>query len=146
MLTTPENKSPQLQRRLGLAALVFYGVGDILGAGIYALVGDVAGMAGRYSWLAFVIALVVASFTGLTYAELGGRFPRSGGESHFCRQAFRQKWIPRLIGWLVFFSGVLSLSTISRAFAGYLHVVLPGIPAELIVVSLLLTLHCPCSG
>ena len=140
MLEQTENGNSQLQRRLGLTALVFYGVGDILGAGIYALVGEVAGIAGRYSWLAFLIALVVASFTGLTYAELGGRFPRSGGESHFCKQAFRQPWIARLIGWLVFCSGVLSLSTVSRAFAGYLHVMLPSVPTELIVVLLLLLL------
>lgn len=135
-----EKPATRLQPRLGLMALVFYGVGDILGAGIYALVGEVAGMAGRYSWLAFLIALVVASFTGLTYAELGGRFPRSGGESHFCRQAFAQPWIARLIGWLVFCSGVLSLCTISRAFAGYLHVMMPDVSTGAIVVSLLLVL------
>jgi basic amino acid/polyamine antiporter, APA family len=135
-----EHSSTQLRRQLGLAALVFYGVGDILGAGIYALVGEVAGMAGRLSWLSFLIALIVASFTGLTYAELGGRFPRSGGESHFCRQAFRQPWIAKLIGWLVFTSGVLSLATVSRAFAGYLHILIPDVSAQVMVVSLLLLL------
>lgn len=140
MSSPSESQGSQLHRRLGLAALVFYGVGDILGAGIYALVGEVAGIAGRYSWLAFLIALVVASFTGLTYAELGGRFPRSGGESHFCRQVFRQHWIAQLIGWLVFCSGVLSLSTVSRAFSGYLHVMFPDLPTEVIVVAMLLVL------
>ncbi|MEQ9406506.1 MAG: APC family permease [Fuerstiella sp.] len=129
-----------LRRRLGLTALVFYGVGDILGAGIYALVGEVAGMAGRLSWLSFLIALVVASLTGLSYAELGSRFPRSGGEAHFCRQAFRPPAVATVIGWMVFWSSVLSLSTVSRAFAGYLQVLIPGVPAAGIVIALLILL------
>ncbi len=140
MSNAQQEPSGKLHRRLGLVALVFYGVGDILGAGIYALVGEVAAIAGDYSWLAFLIALLVAGLTGLTYAELGGRFARSGGESHFCQQAFSSPWIARLIGWLVFCSGVLSLSTISRAFAGYLQALVPDISPEICVVLLLLLL------
>ncbi|MBW2162680.1 MAG: amino acid permease, partial [Deltaproteobacteria bacterium] len=82
-----DSTSPQLRRSLGFWALVFYGVGDILGAGIYALVGKVAGVAGSASWAAFAVALLVAGLTALTYAELGGRFPRSAGESFFTQQA-----------------------------------------------------------
>ena len=139
MSQAAETKS-KLNRRLGLTALVFFGVGDILGAGVYALVGEVAGLAGSLSWLAFLVALVVASFTGLTYAELGGRFPRSGGESHFCHQAFRSQWGARVIGWMVFCSCVLSLSTVSRAFGGYLSVMLTDVPVNATAVSLLVFL------
>ena len=109
-----------LRRELGLFALIAYGVGDILGAGIYALVGKIAGIAGPASWVAFGVALLVASLTALSYAELGRRFPRSGGESFFCQQAFRSPSAALLIGWLVLCSGVVSLATVSRAFAGYL--------------------------
>lgn len=112
--------SAKLQRSLGLAAVIFYGVGDILGAGIYALVGRIAGIAGPASWLAFGIALLVASLTALSYAELGSRFPRSGGESFFCQHASRSPAIGLLIGWLVLTSGIVSLATVARAFAGYL--------------------------
>jgi APA family basic amino acid/polyamine antiporter len=136
----PSVSSTQLKRQLGLAALVFYGVGDILGAGIYALVGQIAGIAGRLSWLAFLIALVVASFTGLTYSELGSRFPRSGGESHFCQQAFRKRWLAQLIGWIVFCSGVVSLAATSVAFKGYLQSMVPALPSIAIVVAVLCTL------
>jgi amino acid transporter len=66
-----------LKRSLGLFALVVYGIGDILGAGIYALIGKVAGLAGNGCWLAFVFSFVVASLTGFSYAELGSRYPRS---------------------------------------------------------------------
>ena len=110
----------KLRRSLGLFALIAYGVGDILGAGIYALVGKIAGIAGPASWLAFCVALLVAALTALSYAELGRRFPRSGGESYFCQQAFRSPAFALLIGWLVLCSGIVSLATVSRALAGYL--------------------------
>ena len=78
---TSRNSSPSLKRSIGTFALIAYGVGDILGAGIYALIGKVAGMVGEAAWISFVIAFVVASLTGLTYAELSARFPRSCGKA-----------------------------------------------------------------
>lgn len=113
-------KTTRLRRTLGLWALVAYGVGDILGAGIYALVGKIAGIAGTASWLAFAVALVVAALTALSYAELGSRYPRSGGESYFCQRAFRSPALALIVGWIVFCSGVVSLATVSHAFVGYL--------------------------
>ena len=113
-------ETTSLRRELGLFALIAYGVGDILGAGIYVLVGKIAGIAGPASWLAFSVALFIAGLTALSYCELGSRFPRSGGESYFCQEAFRSKSIAFLIGWLVLCSGIVSLATVSRAFAGYL--------------------------
>jgi len=107
-----DTERPTLHRSLGFWALVFYGVGDILGAGIYALVGKVAGVAGAASWAAFGIALFVAGLTALTYAELGGRFPRSAGESFFAEQAFGRPALSLLVGWAVLCSGILSLSTV----------------------------------
>ena len=80
-----DSSPPQLRRSLGFWALVFYGVGDILGAGIYALVGKVAGVAGSASWAAFGIALVVAGLTAITYAELA----RAAGAPRAVRAAAR---------------------------------------------------------
>jgi amino acid transporter len=131
---------PPLRRSLGFWALVVYGVGDILGAGIYALVGKVAGMAGQASWLSFLMALVVATFTALTYAELGGRFPKSAGESWFAEQAFRSKRFALAVGWVVLCSGVLSLATMSLAFAGYLTGLVPGVPWFYFVIAILVLL------
>ena len=128
---------PQLRRSLGFWALVFYGIGDILGAGIYALVGKVAGAAGSASWAAFGVALLVAGLTALTYAELGGRFPRSAGESFFAQQAFGRPGIALVVGWVVLCSGVLSLATVSVAFAGYMTGLAPALPAPLTVVGIL---------
>lgn len=135
-----QSHAPQLRRSLGFWALVFYGVGDILGAGIYALVGKVAGVAGSASWAAFGVALLVAGLTALTYAELGGRFPRSAGESFFAEQAFGRPGLALLVGWVVLCSGILSLATVSVAFGGYMSGLIPGLPPPVTVVGILLLL------
>ena len=122
---------------MGLVALTIYGVGDILGAGIYALIGEIVGAAGSYGWLSFAIAMFVAGLTGLAYAELGSRYPVSAGESYFCDRAFGRPVLSILIGWLVFCSGLISLATISRAFAEYFGELLPGLPAEFMIVGLI---------
>jgi len=129
-----------LRRSLGFWALVFYGVGDILGAGIYALVGKVAGVAGSASWAAFGVALLAASLTALTYAELGGRFPRSAGESFFAEQAFGKPALALLVGWVVLCSGILSLATVSVAFGGYMSGLVPGLPSAVAVAGILFLL------
>jgi len=135
-----EPNRPTLHRSLGFWALVFYGVGDILGAGIYALVGKVAGVAGAASWAAFGVALFVAGLTALSYAELGGRFPRSAGESFFAEQAFGRPGLAFVVGWVVLCSGVLSLATVSVAFGGYMSGLVPGLPPKAVVAGILLLL------
>ena len=135
-----DTERPTLHRSLGFWALVFYGVGDILGAGIYALVGKVAGVAGAASWASFGIALFVAGLTALSYAELGGRFPRSAGESFFAEQAFGRPALSLVVGWVVLCSGILSLSTVSVAFGGYMSSLIPGVPPTVAVIGILLLL------
>ena len=123
MAGNPDRNSgdgPELRRALGFWALVAFGVGDILGAGIYALVGEIAAIAGHASWVAFGVALFAAGLTALSYAELGGRFPNSGGEARFCQTGFGSAALALMIGWLVLCSGVVSMATVARAFAGYL--------------------------
>jgi amino acid transporter len=119
----------ELRRALGLPALTLYGVGGMLGGGIYALVGEVAGLAGGRAWLCFLVAMAVAAPTALVYAELGARHPKSGGESWFSRVAFGGEALPFLVGWLVLFSGIVSMATLARAFAGYTVELVPGAPA-----------------
>lgn len=134
------SNQPQLRRSLGFWALVVYGIGDILGAGIYALVGKVAGVAGSATWAAFGLALVVACLTALTYGELGGRFPRSAGAAFFTHQAFGRPALTLLVGWVVLCSGVLSLAAVSVAFGGYMGALVPGLPPPVTVVGILLLL------
>ena len=123
--------------RRGPAALTVYGVGGMLGGGIYALVGQVAANAGTRSWLAFALAMLVAAPTALVYAELAGRFPKSGGEAWFCQVAFERVAVARLVGWAVLLSGVVSMATLARAFAGYVADLAPGAPAWLVAPAFL---------
>ena len=81
----------ELKRTLGLAECIFFGVGSILGAGIYMLLGKVAGLSGNFIWLSFSIASLTALFTAISYAELSAAFPKAGGEYIYVKQAFGKK-------------------------------------------------------
>ncbi len=136
----PENtRRPALARKLGLGLLTFYGLGNILGAGIYVLVGKVAGEAGYYTPLAFLLAAMVAGITALTYAELSSRFPYAAGEAIYLKEGFGMTWLSTLTGLLIAMAGMLSAATISRGFVGYLEVFV-GLPDTLALTLLLLTL------
>lgn len=124
----------ELKRSLGPLALIVYGVGDILGAGIYALIGKVAGLVGNGTWLAFLFSFVVASLTGLSYAELGSRFPRSAGASVYSLKAFRSPFLSFGLGFMVLMSGAVSMATVSHAFAGYLTTLWPLVPPWSVMV------------
>ncbi len=133
---TDATEAIALKQVFGLPTLVIYGVGDILGAGIYAVVGKIAGVSGSLVWLSFVVAMVVAALTALSYAELGGRFPKSGGVAYFVQQAFDTDWLSLLTGWLMFCTCIVSMATISKAFAGYLNTLIPVLPFWSIVLCL----------
>jgi amino acid transporter len=136
-MSEPQPPTPSLKRSFGLWTLVAFGVGDILGAGIYGLIGKVAGEVGSAVWASFLVAFIVAAFTGLSYAELGSRLPHSGGEARYAQKAFRKKWLSYVVGFLVLLSGLVSISTVSHIFAGYLTAegaLLPGFPAWIVRV------------
>src|SRR5687767_3402821 len=77
-----------LARHMGLGALIVYGVGDMLGAGIYGLIGKWAGTMGNAIWMAFLSSMVAAMLTGLSYASLGSRYPRAAGAAYIAHRAF----------------------------------------------------------
>lgn len=115
-------------------------VGDILGAGIYAVTGRVAGLAGYQAWLSFVAAMITATLTGLSYAELGSRYPRAGGESFFSLKAFNSESLSLIVGRLVLFSGIASTATVAHAFAAYLNTWMTVISIPVLVVGFLISL------
>src|SRR5258707_12025055 len=84
-----------LRRRLGLPLLVLYGTGITIGAGIYVLVGQVAGHAGAYAPWSFVLAATVMALTVASYAELSTRFPVSAGEAAYVMAASALAGSPR---------------------------------------------------
>ncbi len=107
-----------LKRELGLLEAVLCGVGIILGAGVYVLIGQAAGMAGNAVWISFLLAAFLAAFTGLSYAELSSLLPKAGAEYVYVRKSMG-KFIAFLIGWMIFISGIVGASTVSLGFAGY---------------------------
>lgn len=128
-----------LKRELGVWLLSFYGLGNILGAGIYVLVGKVAGEAGYFAPLSFLIAAVVAAFTAFTYAELSSRFPVAAGEAVYLQESFGWQWLSVLGGLLIAASGMFSAATIARGFAGYVQIFF-ALPDALLICGILLTL------
>lgn len=129
----------ELRRALGTLAVTVYAVGDILGAGIYALVGKVVAVSGTAAWLSFAVAASIAGVTGLTYAEMGSRVPLAAGAAAYCRRAFRAPAVGGIVGLLVLASGIASAATVSRAFTGYLDawIELPPLPTAIAVLVLM---------
>ena len=109
-----------LRRVLGFWEATLTGVGVILGAGIYALIGAAAGEAGNAVWLSMVMAAVVAGLTGLSYAELSSMLPKAGAEFTYADKAFGKK-IAFLVGWLLLVVGVIAAAAVALGFGGYLH-------------------------
>jgi len=128
----------KLKRSLGLLEVTFYGVGVIVGAGIYALIGKAAGLAGNMVWAAFGIGALIAAFTGLSYAELSSMFPKAGGEYVYLKHAFSRR-LAFLIGWLIVFGGVVTAAAVALGFSGYFSAIFhtPLIPIALALIVLL---------
>lgn len=112
----------ELKRTLGLPLLTLYGLGTILGAGIYVLVGKVAIHAGLYAPISFLLAALLAGLSGYSYAALSAHLPKSAGEAVYVETAFNFKPLSILVGWMVVLTGVVSAATISKGFVGYLQV------------------------
>jgi APA family basic amino acid/polyamine antiporter len=107
-----------LRRAIGPGMLLVFVVGDVLGAGIYALVGVVAGKTGGAIWTAFLFATVLAILTAFSYAELVTKYPSAGGAAVYVNNAFRKQFFTFVIAFAVMCSGIASAATLSRAFAG----------------------------
>jgi APA family basic amino acid/polyamine antiporter len=115
----------ELRRELGLLEAVVYGVGLILGAGIYAILGEAVAETGESIVVAMVLAAGVATFTGLSYAELASRYPKGEGEYLYAWAAFGNKRLSEVTALLRVLTGVISAAAVALAFGGYLSTFLP---------------------
>jgi APA family basic amino acid/polyamine antiporter len=125
-----------LKRTIGTFEATIFGVGIILGAGIYSLIGPAAGSAGNSLWLSFIIGAVISSFTGLSYAELSTMFPRAAAEYVYVKRASGSRFLAFILAWLIIFAGVAAASTVAVGFAGYLRSFLYA-PTPLIAIALI---------
>jgi amino acid transporter len=119
--------------------LVLYGLGTTIGAGIYALTGEIAGEAGMRAPLSFLVSALLAAVTAIGFAELAGRLPKAAGEAVFADHAFGRRHLSRVVGLAVLTAGVVAAAAISRAFGGYVAELVDA-PEWLLVVALVLVL------
>jgi amino acid transporter len=118
-MTTPATveEQPQLRRVMGPGLLLLFVVGDILGTGVYALTGDVAGEVGGAAWIPFLVAFVIATITAFSYLELVTKYPQAAGAALYAHKAFGVQFVTFLVAFVVMCSGITSASTASRFFA-----------------------------
>ena len=128
-----------LKREAGLFQLVSYGMGNIVGAGIYVLIGAASGFAGNEIWLSFVIAAIIALFTGLSYAELGSVYPKAASEYAFMGKAYGSRPLSFVIEWTMLMTEIVAASTVSLGFASYFNSI-TGLPIILIAATILIVL------
>lgn len=107
-----------LARSLGLWQVTASGVGIIIGAGVYVLIGSAATLAGSRVWVAFVVAAVLSALTGMGYAELASMFPRAGAEFEYARHAY-PPWVAFLVGWVMFSGLIVAAAAVALGFGRY---------------------------
>ena len=113
-------EQPKLKRVMGPGLLLLFVVGDILGTGVYALTGQVAGEVGGAAWLPFLIAFLIATVTAFSYLELVTKYPQAAGAALYAHKAFGIHFLTFLVTFVVMCSGITSASTASQAFASNL--------------------------
>lgn len=137
-MTPIRPEPPQLKRSLSLPLVTFYGIGTILGAGIYVLVGKVAGYAGMFTPIAFLVSALLAAFSAFSYAELSARFPISAGEAVYVQEGMQWRRLSVVVGVTIALSGTISVATLVHGFVGYFEIFFQFPPALVMIVLILL--------
>ena len=136
-MTSTSSPSGGLAKTLGLGRLSLYGIGTIIGAGIYAVIGPAAGAAGEAIWGSFLIAAVISAFSGLSYAELASAMPSAGAEHSFLRQALpKAPAVAFAVGLFIAVHGAATFATVGLTFGNYLQTFL-AMPPVLVALGLM---------
>ena len=113
-----------LDRALGLWKVTASGVGIIVGAGIYVLVGEATAIAGPRVWIAFVLAAVLSALSAMSYAELASMYPKAGAEFEYSSHVF-PPWLAFLVGWLMFVGLIVATAAVALGFGRYVGTFVP---------------------
>lgn len=133
-------ESTPLKRAISPRMLILFIVGDILGAGIYALTGKVAGEVGGAIWVPFLVAFLLAAMTATAYAELSGKYPQAAGAALYTHKAFKRPFFTFLVAFAVLMSGITSASAAARAFGGDYLAEFVDLPTVLVALGFVLGL------
>ncbi|MUW14059.1 amino acid permease [Halorubrum sp. CBA1125] len=115
----------ELKRAVGLLEASVYGVGLILGAGIYAILGEAVAETGESIIVSFLLAAGVATFTGLSYAELASRYPKGEGEYLYAWAAFENKRLSEVTAIFRVLTGIIAAAAVALAFGQYFAAFVP---------------------
>ncbi|MFB9378842.1 APC family permease [Kineococcus gynurae] len=143
-MSADTDTAPGLKRVVSGRLLFLFILGDVLGAGIYALVGTLAGEVGGAIWVPLLAALLLALLTASSYAELVTKYPRAGGAAVFAQRAFGHDTVSFLVGFCMLAAGITSVAGLALAFSGdYLGALLdvPAVPAALVFLALVALLN-----
>ncbi len=126
-------EAPALRRELGLLDAVGVGFAAIIGAGIFVVTGVAAGVAGPAFLIGLLIAGVAATANALSSAELAAEFPQSGGTYEYGYRLLNP-WLGFVAGWMFLASKISAAGTVALGLAGYLEMLLPGLPPRAVAV------------
>ncbi len=132
-------KQYKLKKELNLFQATLYGVGIILGAGIYVLIGTGAGIAGNAIWISFAIAALIAAFTGMSYAELSSMYSKDAAEYVYTNNAFKKPAFAFAVEWIMVFAVIVSGATVALGFGGYFSHIF-GVPQIAAAIGLIVVL------
>jgi len=124
----------ELKRSLSLPMITLYGLGTTIGAGIYALIGEIAGIAGYFSPFSFLLASILAGFTALSFAEFSSRFPKAAGAALYVEKGFGVSWFSTAVGLLVVFAGLVSSAALINGLHNHLQEILPSSRISIILI------------
>ncbi|MCB7479695.1 APC family permease [Christiangramia sediminis] len=128
----------KLKRSLGFWDILMFGVGGIVGAGIYAIIGQAAGLSGNMLWASFAVAAAVALLTGLSYAEFVSRFPDAGGSFEYIKQGMNER-TALIMAVFIAFTGIVAPAAIAISFSEYLSRLIE-IPNWIAVIGIVLAM------
>ena len=115
---------PQTEKRMTVLQATFIGVGSMVGAGIFALLGAAGAVAGSAVWISFLIAGIIAALQGYSFAKLGATYPSGGGILTFLSRGFGEGHLAGIGSWLFFTAGSIVVAMIATSFGGYASAVL----------------------
>ncbi|MEU3527359.1 APC family permease [Streptomyces sp. NPDC038707] len=135
----PQDGTPTLKKALTTPLLYFFILGDVLGAGVYVLVGQIAAESGGAVWLPLLLALLLSLLTAASYAELATKYPRAGGASHYATLAYGP-FTGFLAGFCMLAAGIVSVAALARGFAGDYLTAFVSLPVVLVAALFLCAL------
>jgi amino acid transporter len=106
-------------KRMTVAQATFIGVGSMVGAGIFALLGAAGAVAGSAVWLSFLLAGIIAALQGYSFSKLGAKWPSGGGLLGFLSKSFGDGHVTGITSWVFYAAGATVVAMVASSFGGY---------------------------